>query len=165
MYKADAENKAAAGEAKLQAAAESYRRLGALAFLDDTAAALEAYEKAVDAWPDDIRAWNQLGQLLLRIGDSYGAEEAYQTVLELGEKQNDSEWRARAYNNLGIVYETQRHFDEAEARYRRALEIEDVLRSPKGLAATYGNLGNLFLAQDKLDQAEEFYNKALSSYE
>ena len=45
--------------------AEYYRSLGALAYLDDTAESLSAYQRATELDPNNPDAWNLLGHLLL----------------------------------------------------------------------------------------------------
>lgn len=45
------------------------RHLGALAFLHDTVKALAAYRRAVALDPHNPDSWNQLGHLLLRVGE------------------------------------------------------------------------------------------------
>ena len=162
LYLADAEKKQAEGQAHLQASASSYRRLGALAFLDDTTAALEAYEKAVDLWPDDIVAWNQLGHLYHRIGKLEDAIDVYERVGTLA-KSTDNQliWSAISHGNLGIVYQKKGDLDRAIELYEQSLAIEKELGRKEGMASDYGNLGIVYQTKGDLDRARAAWEKAL----
>ena len=102
------ERKVLEGEAANKEAAEAARQRGALAFLHDTQKALNAYRRATQLDPDNVKGWNQLGRLLKRTGELNEAETSYQRVLALGEKRNNRSWIAAAYGNLGNVYHTRR---------------------------------------------------------
>ena len=64
-------------------AAERYRQIGALAFLDDTKAAMDAYSKAVELDPDYPHGWNELGRLQHRSGKLQAAIRSYERALAL----------------------------------------------------------------------------------
>ncbi|MCX7108586.1 MAG: tetratricopeptide repeat protein [Proteobacteria bacterium] len=141
--------------------AEAYRNLGALAYLDNTQEALQAYRRATQLDPGNADGWNQLGHLLSRVGDLDAAIAAYNTVLALGEKRNDRQEIAAAYGNLGIVYKTRGDLDKAIEFYQKALKLNEDLGSKEGMAANYGNLGNVYQTRGELDKAIEFHQKAL----
>lgn len=101
-------------------AAEVYRQLGALAFLNDTHEALAAYRKATERDPDNADGWNQLGTLLHRLGHLDEAIAAYERVLALGNKSADKEVIAIATGNLGIIYKTRGDMAAACTAWRRA---------------------------------------------
>lgn len=65
-------------------AAAAYRHLGAIAYLDKTNDAFEAYQRATKLDPNNKDGWNQLGNLYYRKGELVKAEESYLKVLELG---------------------------------------------------------------------------------
>ena len=60
-----------------------------------------------------------------------------------------------AHYNLGLVYHSQRRFDEAIARYRRALELEP------DFAEAHNNLGVSLGTQGSLDEAVFHFRRAL----
>ena len=163
LYKADAENKTAAGKTQLQEAAQSYRHLGALAFLDNTAAALEAYQKATEVWPDDIRAWNQLGRLYMRTGQLEQAIEAYSIIGKLAETIDEvSNATSVSLSSLGDVHRIRGELDEAVEMHEKSLALNTELGFKGGVANDYANLGNVHSIRGELDEAVEMYEKSLA---
>jgi protein O-GlcNAc transferase len=142
-------------------AAEAYRNLGALAFLDNTQEALTAYRRATELDADNAAGWNRLGLLLKRIGELDEAIIAYQTVLKLGQSHQDQQEIAMAYGNLGTVYQTRGDLDQASEMYQKALQIDEALGNRQGMAEDYGNLGNVYKTRGDLDKASEMHQKAL----
>ena len=63
-----------------KAAAQNYRHLGAIAFLNNTQEALDAYRSATERDPENAHGWNQLGHLLGRVGEIDEAMKAYRKV-------------------------------------------------------------------------------------
>jgi len=153
--------KEAEGKKANNEAAEAARSIGALAFMNDTKAALAAYRKATELDPDNADGWNQLAALFFRTGELAQAEEAWRKVLALGKTHKDREEQGWTYGNLGIVYAARGELDNAEDMFRKALVIDKILSHKKGMAAGYGNLGNIYYVRDELDKAEDMHKKAL----
>jgi cytochrome c-type biogenesis protein CcmH/NrfG len=65
------------GKRALEEAAAAARRLGALAFPNDNAKAVNAYETAVRLKPEDVSSWIQLGQTYQRAGDLSRAAKSF----------------------------------------------------------------------------------------
>ena len=143
-------------------AAEAYRNLGALAFLDNTQEALQAYRRATQLDPDDVEGWNQLGHLLKRAGDLDEAISAYSKVLALGETHQDQSEIAIAYSSLGLAYHILGESDKALEFHQKSLAIEENLGDKKGLAVQYINLGLVYQSRGELEKAIELYNKSLA---
>jgi tetratricopeptide (TPR) repeat protein len=154
--------KEAEGQKANKEAAEAARSLGALAFMNDTKAALAAYQKAVQLDPDNADGWNMLGHLLFRTGELAQAEEACRKVLVLGETKQDRRLQAIAYTTLGIVYATRGEVEQAEQMYKKSLEINETLGSKNGRASNYTNLGGVYLVRGEVEQAEQMYKKSLT---
>jgi len=142
-------------------AAIAQRQLGALAFKNNTQEAIQAYRKATELDPDNPDGWNQLGQLLYRIGKLTESESAFKKVLTWAEKNNDTEWQSIAYGNLGNIYGTRGELDKAEEYYLHSLEIEKELGRKEGIADNYANLGIIYKTRGELDKAEEYYLQSL----
>ncbi|MGE4505225.1 MAG: tetratricopeptide repeat protein, partial [Desulfovibrionaceae bacterium] len=142
--------------------AEAYRHMGAVAFLNDTWEALEAYQKATALDPENMGGWNQLGLLFHRTGEIQKAAEAYEKVLALGTVTQDKHALAAAYGNLGSIRKTQGDLAGSEECHLKSLAIDDELGRKEGMAADYCNLGNIRQAQGDLAGAEEYYRKALA---
>ena len=152
----------AAGVESLKEAAEAQRHLGALALLDDTEAALAAYNSATKLDPDNPEGWNRLGQILMRIGDLAEAEAAFQEVLGIGESMTDADSQAIALGNLGVVYQTRGELDRAVEMYKEALALNEELDRKLGMALNYDGLGTVFRIRGELDRAVEMYKEALA---
>ena len=155
------ENAKAAKQSENEAnkqAAEAYRNLGALAFLNNPQEALTAYHRATQLDPDDVDGWNQLGTLSMRVGELDDAIAAYSKVLALGEAHAI----AAAYGNLGSVYKIRGDLDKAIDFYQKSLVMTEELGDMEGMAMDYGNLGNVYATRGFLDKAIEFYLKSLA---
>ena len=143
-----------------QKAAEAYRNLGAIAFLDNTQEALNAYRRATEL-DSDIDDWSALGALLYRVGELDKAAISFQKLLELAETRQDQKRIARAYNNLGLVFDIRGELDKAVAMYNRALKNNEALGNKQGMAENYRNLGCMYATYNNLDKAFEMHNNAL----
>ncbi|MEI7868264.1 MAG: tetratricopeptide repeat protein [Candidatus Methylumidiphilus sp.] len=141
--------------------AEAYRNLGALAFLDNTQEALQAYRRATQLDPDNADGWNQLGLILRRVGDMDAAIAAYNKALALGNQHLDPKEIATASGNLGNVYQIRGNLDKAIEFYQKALQLDKGLNDKEGMANDYGSLGIVYQIHGDLDKAIEFYQRAL----
>ena len=148
-------------EQQAKLGAEALRNLGALAFLDNTQEALQAYRRATQLDPGNAEGWNRLGHLLFRVGDLTEAIAAYNTVKVLGEQHGDKREIAAAYGNLGNVYRIRGDLDKAIEFQQKALKLEEDLSNKQGMANAYGNLGIVYKTRGDLDKAIEFYQKTL----
>jgi tetratricopeptide (TPR) repeat protein len=137
-----------AGKASdIQEAAEALYHLGTLAFLHDTSKALHAYRRAVELAPAHIGGWNQLGHLLVRIGQLDNAIDAYSKVLTLGEETGDRGYVASALGNLGNVYRIRGDLAQAENMYRAALQMNEALEHTEGIASACNSLGSVYTSR------------------
>lgn len=88
------------GEQDDKQTAEAYRNLGALAFLDNTQEALDAYRHATELDPDDTDGWNQLRHLLGRNGTSDRVNPLSNLVLSKDEEHPDQLKATSIYGNM-----------------------------------------------------------------
>ena len=163
LYQQAAQRTVDEGRERFIEAAEYYRRLGALSYLNDTADALSAYQRASELDPSNLDAWNQLGHLYRRVGELAKSIDAYETLLTLSEGISD-EWQAFAYSHLGIVYRTQGELGRAMETHEKSLKIFEALDHKLGKANQYGNIGVIYFIRGELDRAIEMYNKSLKIY-
>ncbi|HYD64803.1 tetratricopeptide repeat protein [Azospirillum sp.] len=154
-------SKEAAGRQSFKEAAVAAGHLGALAFLNDTEKALDAYRKAVELDPYNHDGWNRLGHLLFRIGALNDAQQAYERVLSLGDKAGEREVVAKATGNLGLIYQMRGDLDKAEEFHHKALNLNNEIGQKDGMARQYGNLGLIYRIRGNLAKAEEHHQKAL----
>ena len=98
--------------------------------------AIDAYKQAIQLAPEQIFAWNNLGNLCLRINRTHEAMIAFQKAL----KHNKSD--AIAWNGLGDVYSHSDYVDDAISAYRKSIELAPNLPHPwLGLGEIYGRSG------------------------
>ena len=150
--------------------------------LGQSADAQAYWRQAIEAKPDFVDAYNNLGMLLKGLGSLVEAEFTYRQLLsirpDLAEASNnlgavlydlgrlhdaETAYRhalairadyAQAHYNLGIVLYDLRRWHEAERAYRDALVL-----SPD--AGAYNNLGNVLKELARLPEAEVAYRHAL----
>lgn len=166
--KARAEQHEAAGNAAQAAeskkAAEYWRHLGALAFLNETNKAVDAYRKATALDRENADGWTQLGQLMFRLGDLDDAIAAFDRVLSIGEKTGSMDLVAVAASNLGVIHRTRGNLNRAEAMHRRSLAIEELLGRKAGMASDFCNLGLVYQRRGDHGHAEAMFCKSLEIF-
>ena len=148
-------------EQKSKQAAESLRYMGALAFLDNTQEALQAFRRATQLDPDNADGWNYFGVLLARVGRINEAIAAFNTVFALGDKHGNKLDMSFAYGNLGLIYNMLGDLDKSIEFHQKALRLHKDLGNKEGMAGQYGNLGNIYSIRGDLDKAIEFQQKSL----
>lgn len=107
----------------------------------DPAAALAAYERAVEADAADTSAWINWGRLLHEQGKAKEAERIYRRAL------TQSEPDALLYFNLGVVLEDLERIQDALEAYQHAIEADP------SLADGHFNLARLYEALGKEQHA------------
>lgn len=70
--------------------------------------------------------------------------------------------RAGILQQLSMIAEERRRFEEAKRFYQQALEIESAADDPAGQAGIYDRLGIVAREQRRFAEAEEHYNNALA---
>jgi tetratricopeptide (TPR) repeat protein len=111
--------------------------------------AIDAYKQAIRLAPDQIFAWNNLGNLCLKIKRNDEAMIAFQKAIEHNPKDSV------AWNGLGNVYFASGYVDDAIAAYRKAADCAPTLPHPwNGLGDAYARLG-------RMDEAIAAYQKAI----
>lgn len=99
---------------------------------DEYFLAEEQYKKAIEAYPDFLRAWKNLGVLKLRSNDTRSALHAFVKAIELGD-----DW-ADTYGLLGFCHYKEGNYISAEAAYDRAMLAQpDNLEWLEGKAQVY----------------------------
>src|SRR5260370_18732409 len=113
--------------------------------------AAEAFQRAVDADPNNARARYNLALAQQFLGDSEAAIAGYRRAIDLDPQLID------AYTNLGNLYSEIGMNEEALETFQQALEFDpdnDEL---------YLNVGDSYRAQNMYDDAIQAYRQALKS--
>jgi tetratricopeptide (TPR) repeat protein len=161
MLRELAEQQAAEGAKVNAKAAERYRRLGALAFLDSTQEAMAAYARATELDPEDPEGWNMLGALQLRTGALDAAKGSFERVLALGNRLADKSIQARATVFLGWINFTKGNMTTAEQLSEQAVELAKAASDQKQEMQALGNLAVIYRTRGELDRAEAMFLKGL----
>lgn len=156
-----AETEARVGAEASKRAADYYRQIGALAFLSDTRAAIDAYEQATKLDPSDPNAWSQLGQLQARTGSNVAAENSFLRVYTIGCQHNSLGLQASAINNIGVLYKIWGKFKDAEVMFNYSLNLARQVGHMEGISSAYGNLGMIYMIRGELNLAETMFEREL----
>lgn len=98
--------------------------------------AIDAYKQAIKLAPEQIFAWNNLGNLCLKIQRNDEAMIAFQKAIEHNAKD------PIAWNGLGDVYSRIEYVDDAIAAYRKSIEHGPMFPHPwNGLGEMYARTG------------------------
>jgi len=100
----------------------------------------------------------------LAAADLEGAKAIYQEILDELTSLNDpsvNDKIAVTYQNLGILAQEQRRFDEATAFYQKSLQICEDAGDLYKAANNYHQLGVVAQKQGRFDEATAFYQKSL----
>jgi tetratricopeptide (TPR) repeat protein len=105
----------------------------------------------------ELIGWDQLGELLLKMGQSEKAQQVYEILLEQTTKEIE---KARIYYQIGCAKDDRGEYKEAITCYEKSLTIRQKLlpTNHPDLAKCYNNIGLVYS-----DMGE--YLKALSSHE
>lgn len=114
---------------------------------DQPERAIEIHQRAVDASPDDIRAWGRLSRVLYDYGNPGEARAKLEQTVERFD--SPAAWRL-----LAEFHRKTRHTTEA----RKALE-EAILRSPQPQEAFLFSLADLLVEEGRLGRAREVGQK------
>jgi Flp pilus assembly protein TadD len=110
--------------------------------------AIKAYERGLEAEPDNVELLNAMGFALFQQGESEAAVVSLERALAADPKH----WKA--HNNMALASIDIGEFEIAEAHYRESLAI-------KPQPAIYNDLGFVLERQGLPQEAAEAYGKAL----
>ncbi len=141
-------------------AAEAARHLGAIAFVNDTAKAIEAYRTATDD-PGDTWSWVYLGRLHLRAGDLAAAEHAFEQALAAAERAGNERDIGVAHSELGTAQQARGNLDGALKAFQDGLDIAVKLAAQdpgnagwqRDLSVSFERIGDVQTARGNLDGA------------
>lgn len=146
------------GEKVVAGLAETWMEIGALAYLNDTPTAMDAYKRATELAPDNAEALNMLGSLYMRTGQHEEAIKIYETMQYLAE---DDTANALALSNLGFAYFQIDLLDEAEQFFRQSLEINENVGNLSGVGSDLRDLGEVLRLKGDDAKAGEYMRRAL----
>lgn len=119
------------------------------ASMDRTDEAIEAYKQAIRLAPDQIFAWNNLGNLCIKIGRDDEALIAFRKAIECNPRD------PIGWNGLGNLYYRIGYLDDAIAAYRNAIQYMPTFAQP------WNGLGDVYAAMSRVDEAMKAYHEAI----
>ena len=151
-------------------AAEAARNLGVIAYLNDTAKAIKAYQTATELDPDETWSWIYLGRLHQRAGNLAAAEQAFQEAREAAERAGNDRDVMVADNSLGDVRVARGDLSGAAAAYGAALEAakQRAAQDPsntewqRDLSVSFEKIGDVRSARGNLEAALQAYQDVLA---
>jgi tetratricopeptide (TPR) repeat protein len=157
------------GTEAIKEAAEAARNWGALAYLDDTQEAIEAYQKATQLDPADTWSWIFLGRLYQRAGNLTDAEQAFQNARDAAERVGNQRDVMVADNSLGDARVAKGDLAGAMAAYEAGLATATKLamQDPsnaewqRDLTVSFIKIGDVQRARGNLDAALKAYQDGL----
>jgi tetratricopeptide (TPR) repeat protein len=127
--------------------------------MDRNDEAVDAYKQAIELAPDQIFAWNNLGNLCLKIRRNDEALIAFQKAIKHNPKDSI------AWNGLGNVYCKTGYTDDAIAAFRKAVEFTPSLSLPwNGLGDVYANIGRINEAVIAYQKSIELNNQSVTPW-
>lgn len=111
--------------------------------------AIDAYKQAIRLAPEQVFAWNNLGNLCTKIGRNDEAIVAFMKAVECNPQD------PIAWNGLGTVYNGIGYFDDAIAAFRRSICFMPSFAHP------WNGLGDAYMSVGRSDDALKAYEKAI----
>src|SRR5258706_677269 len=108
----------------------------------------QLFERAVQANPKHVYAWNNLGRALAALGRTEEARKAYETQIAINPRD------VYAYNNLGLLLESEGKGDQAVDLLKKQLETSS------GDKFATANLPGALMHAGKWDEVEQAAGKA-----
>jgi len=112
--------------------------------------AIDSYKQAIRLAPDQIFAWNNLGNLCLQIGRNHEAMIAFQKTIE------HNPFDPIAWNGMGNVYARSQYSDDAIAAYHKSIELAPSLSHP------WNGLGEVYSDSGRPNEAVAAFQKAIA---
>jgi tetratricopeptide (TPR) repeat protein len=111
--------------------------------------AINAYKQAIQLAPDQIFAWNNLGNLCARIGRNDEAIVVFQKAIECNPRD------PIGWNGLGNVYSKIGYTDDAIGAFRKSIKFMPTFAHP------WNGLGEVYERVGRVDEAISAYCRAI----
>ena len=134
------------------------RKLAVLVFhVQELSIAKEQGDRA-----EEERAYNNLGDAYIHLGDFQQAIECYTKSLNIAKEQRNRAGEGRAYNNLGDAYLSLGDFQQAIEYYTQSLSIAQEIGYKEWEGVVSRILADAYYFLDDFQKAIEYYTKSLS---
>ncbi|MES2836604.1 MAG: tetratricopeptide repeat protein [Bacteroidota bacterium] len=118
----------------------------------------------------EAASYNNLGTVYFYTGNNAKALTSFLAAAKIHEKHYDeksikdasyNENLSTSYNNIGIIYQRQKLYEQAENYFRKSIAIDEKTGDKIGLAHCYNNIGTIKEETNKYDEAIKNYEIAL----
>ena len=129
------------------------------------------WSKALDYFDEASKSENSVikaegiikgGEITFRKGELKQSLVLYEKAYEYADQQNLLKEKARALNDIGLVYTEFTNYDLSRQKLDEALTIRTNIDDAEGIATTLNNIGNIYLQQSKYIKALEYYTRSLN---
>ncbi len=111
--------------------------------------ALDYYEAALKAQPNNAAVYNKMGICQLQLRRFKEAKKSFERSIKADRQHAD------AFNNLGVVYYEEHNYGKAIKEYNKAIQISG------DAASYYSNRGAAYFSRKQIDKAIPDYARAL----
>jgi tetratricopeptide (TPR) repeat protein len=112
-----------------------------------------------------INAFLNIGYLETDLGLQVKGIESFHNGLNIAQKQNNEQYKARFYMAIGYNYYYSNEYDKATEYYKKALSLATKLEIPMGISISYINIAGVFQSKNQNDSAFDYFKKALQIQE
>ncbi|CAF1087396.1 unnamed protein product [Didymodactylos carnosus] len=89
--------------------------------------ALSCFIKALDLIPNEATILVSIGNVYKEKGENKNALDYYQRAIEI--QENSKSWEiAQTFNNIGLIYYTQKEYNLAMNYFMKALDLVDLMK-------------------------------------
>src|ERR1700749_4986895 len=114
--------------------------------------------------PDTVRL-----KALYDLANSYLDNNPYTSIvfaqleLQLAEKTNQTKYKAKALNLIGVLHKNKGLYPSALNYFLGALKLFEEVNDKRGIGNCYANLGNVYYEQKQYTKALLYYKKSLKA--
>lgn len=112
--------------------------------------AIDSYKQAIRLLPNQIFAWNNLGNLCAKIGRNDEAIVTFSKAVECNPEDSI------AWNGLGNVYQAIGYYDDAITSYRKSIQFTSTFAQP------WNGLGDVYSIMGRMEDAIAAYERSIN---
>ncbi len=152
----------ASTQSNLQESSQTWINIGNIQNLSSSRQALQAYKKASDIDPENVKAYSRQGHVYRQLKQFDLAEKAYKRVQSFGNQSTANQ--ALTLAKFGVLNVSKGKLVEAEDAFNESLSIYKKIQDDAGIANMSFNLANLYKGSERFVQAENYYKTALTNF-
>ncbi len=152
----------ASTQLNLQESSQTWINIGNIQNLSSSRQALQAYKKASDIDPENVKAYSRQGHVYRQLKQFDLAEKAYKRVQSFGNQSTANQ--ALTLAKFGVLNVSKGKLVEAEDAFNESLSIYKKIQDDAGIANMSFNLANLYKGSERFVQAENYYKTALTNF-